>query len=96
MRDSLRNIDVIGRYGGDEFLVLLPHTTYDETLQTGERIRAAVADHSFRVGPREIAVTVSVGVTAYPREGIDTPAALVNAADSALYRAKESGRNRVV
>jgi two-component system, cell cycle response regulator len=95
LRDTLRNVDSLGRYGGEEFAAILPHTDLKEALQTGERIRQAVASHPFRIGPRELRVTVSVGIATYPSEAVDSPGALVREADKALYRAKQAGRDRV-
>jgi two-component system cell cycle response regulator len=95
MRDQLRSVDAIGRYGGEEFLVVLPHTTYEEARATAERLRRAIDGHVFRAGSRELRVTVSVGVACYPSESVDSPATLIRQADQALYRAKQGGRNRV-
>jgi two-component system cell cycle response regulator len=95
LKDTLRNVDSVGRYGGEEFAAVLPHTTRHDALQTAERMRAAIADHAFRVGPRELRVTVSVGVATYPSDEVDSPAGLIREADKALYRAKQAGRNRV-
>ena len=95
MRDTLRNVDSIGRYGGEEFAAILPHTAYGEAKKTAERIRMAVDRHAFRIGPRELKVTVSVGVASFPSDLVDSPGSLVREADSALYRAKQAGRNRV-
>lgn len=96
MRDQLRTVDAIGRYGGEEFLAVLPHTTYEEGRATGERLRRAVEGHVFRSGKKELRVTVSVGVSCYPSDVVDSPVSLIRQADQALYRAKQSGRNRVV
>jgi two-component system, cell cycle response regulator len=93
-RDRLRAVDAVGRYGGEEFLVILPHTTAEDARQTAERLRQAVADQPFRAGGREIGVSVSIGVASYPGTA-DNPDALVREADAALYRAKQAGRNRV-
>ena len=95
LKDTLRAVDSIGRYGGEEFACILPHTNQEEALQTAERLRTAIADHAFRVGNRECRVTISVGVATYPSARVDSPGALVREADKALYRAKEAGRNRV-
>ncbi len=95
LRDTLRNVDAVGRYGGEEFAAILPHTSHEDGLKTGERIRKAVADHAFRVGHRELKVTISVGVASYPSDAVDSPGDLVREADRALYRAKQAGRNAV-
>ena len=94
-RESLRHLDVIGRYGGEEFVVLLPETSAALALETAERLRKQV--ESLRVpGPKgDIRVTVSIGVaTAGP--STESVAALINQADRALYEAKRGGRNQVV
>jgi two-component system cell cycle response regulator len=95
MKETLRTVDSIGRYGGEEFMAILPHTSYDEARRTGERVRKAVEDHVFRAGDKKIKVTISIGVSSYPSEAVDTPNGLIREADKALYRAKETGRNRV-
>jgi two-component system cell cycle response regulator len=96
LRETLRAVDALGRYGGEEFIVILPHTRREETLATAERLRRAVAEHLFRVAGRELRVTVSVGVATFPSDRVDSPASLVREADQALYRAKQAGRNRVM
>jgi diguanylate cyclase (GGDEF)-like protein len=95
LKDTLRVVDSVGRYGGEEFVCILPHTNHDEALQTAERIRVAIADHVFRLGSRQSRVTVSIGVATYPSQRVDSPGGLLREADKALYRAKEGGRNRV-
>ncbi|HET7293847.1 MAG TPA: diguanylate cyclase [Vicinamibacteria bacterium] len=95
LKDSLRVVDSIGRYGGEEFACILPHTNHEEARQTAERLRNAIAEHPFRVGNREFRVTVSVGVATYPSARVDSAGGLIREADKALYRAKEAGRNRV-
>lgn len=95
LRDALRTVDAVGRYGGEEFLAILPHTNYQEAVQTAERVRFAIASHAFKFGERELHITVSAGVATYPSEAADTPVALIREADKALYRAKEAGRNQV-
>jgi len=96
LKDALRTVDSIGRYGGEEFVAILPHTGYDEAHRTGERLRRAVEEHTYRYGDKRLKVTVSLGVATFPSEPVDTPGALIREADRALYRAKEAGRNRVV
>jgi two-component system cell cycle response regulator len=95
LKDTLRTVDAIARYGGEEFLVILPHTQRSDALQTAERLRKAIEEHPFRAGGRELRATISVGVASYPAGGIDTPEALIRGADEALYKAKQTGRNRV-
>jgi two-component system cell cycle response regulator len=95
LRDALRTVDSVGRYGGEEFVAVLPHTGAEEARQTGERVRQQVQERGFHCGEREVHITVSVGVATYPSATIDSPDALVREADKALYRAKEAGRNRV-
>jgi two-component system cell cycle response regulator len=95
LKDTLRTVDALGRYGGEEFLAVLAHTSREEALQTGERLRRAIHEHVFRVGDKELRVTVSVGVASHPDDGMDSPMALIREADLALYRAKQGGRNRV-
>lgn len=91
---SIRPTDVIGRFGGEEFLVLLPGLEIDEARQVAERLRECVARESYSVGEHVLDVTVSIGV-ANLRDDIDTVARLVEEADVALYRAKRRGRDRV-
>jgi two-component system cell cycle response regulator len=96
LREALRQVDAIGRYGGEEFMAILPHTNFDDAHLTGERVRRAVEEQVFRYGDKRLKVTVSVGVATYPSTPVDSPGALIREADRALYRAKEAGRNRVV
>jgi two-component system, cell cycle response regulator len=96
LKDALRTVDSMGRYGGEEFMAILPHTQYDEAHRTGERLRRAIEVHTFKFGEKKLKVTVSIGVATYPSDPVDSPGALIREADRALYRAKEAGRNRVV
>lgn len=86
LKAQMRKSDFVFRYGGEEFLALLPDTDLPMACDAAERVRAAVE--------REAGVTISLGVAAY-RDGMPDKEALVRAADAALYRAKERGRNRV-
>jgi two-component system cell cycle response regulator len=95
IKETVRTVDVVGRYGGEEFVAVLPHTPHDEALETAERIRLRIHDHVFPGGERKVHVTVSVGVASYPSAKVDSPSTLIREADQALYRAKEAGRDRV-
>jgi len=90
---SVRPYDSVGRFGGEEFLVLLPGTGEDEVVIVGERIRHAIAQSPFDVGDEHIEVTVSQGVAIW--DGKASVDDLIGSADTALYHAKDSGRNRV-
>jgi len=96
LRRELRREDAAGRYGGEEFAVLLPHTERPGALRTAERIRAIVEANPVAVEDFHVPVTVSVGVATGNGELPETFNVLVDAADQALYRAKREGRNRVV
>lgn len=96
MRAALRLSDVLGRFGGDEFVVVLPRTDARDALVTAERLRLAVAGREFRNSWGEsIRATVSVGVATYPDNAASADD-LFRAADRALYAAKQAGRNRVI
>ena len=91
IRRSIRNPDQAFRYGGDEFIVILPETTMDDAYIVGDRVRDQVASE---MKAEEIAVTCSVGLSSYPSDGIIF-GELVTVADTALYHAKRTGGNRV-
>jgi two-component system, cell cycle response regulator len=97
LRETARDIDRLGRYGGEEFIALLPETCIDEAAVFVERVRREVARRPFDVDREEpLRMTLSAGVATYPHPGMDSPETLVRLADEALYTAKRSGRNRVV
>jgi two-component system cell cycle response regulator len=93
---ALREVDTFVRYGGEEFLCLLPETDYSGARTTAEKIADVIKAEAFGdPGEEQIDVTVSIGVAAYPRHG-SSFTSLVEAADQALYRAKQEGRDRVI
>ena len=95
MAKAMRPYDMIGRYGGEEFLIVLPGCDEPGALHFCERLRGQVADSPIAFQGEEISVTVSVGVVVRePNDSADGQA-LLQAADQALYRAKRAGRNRV-
>lgn len=97
LRLTTREIDRIGRYGGEEFMVILPETDIENGARFVERLRGTVAEHDFEIGREEpIRMTISAGVACYPHPGVPTVETLVRLADEALYAAKAAGRNRVV
>jgi diguanylate cyclase (GGDEF)-like protein len=95
LKATLRPYDVIGRYGGEEFLVMLPHTGVDEAELVAERMRQSVAEKPFDIGDMPVRVTASFGV-ALSEDTPDDAEAVIRRADEGLCRAKKSGRNRVV
>ena len=96
MLESVRDIDVVTRWGGEEFAVVLPGTDGDDAIVVAERIRAAVEAMSFATADgTRIALTISGGV-AWVHQDIHTPSQLVAAADRLLLDAKRAGRNRIV
>ena len=96
LQDTAREIDMVGRYGGEEFIAILPNTNEDAASQFAERVRQRVEGHLFRDEDTEVRMTMSSGVAAYPDEQVEAPEELLKRADEALYAAKEGGRNRVV
>ena len=96
-RGSIRTSDIAARYGGEEFTVIMPETTRELAILVGEKLRRAVADHPFPLQQSQPggSLTVSVGIATFPDDA-DGSRELVDAADHALYRAKQEGRNRVV
>lgn len=94
-RQNLRQLDVIGRYGGEEFVVFLPETSMAKAMEVAERLRAGVEEINLDGPDGAIKVTVSIGVATATSQ-TDSIAALINDADRALYEAKRGGRNKVV
>ncbi|RDV05526.1 PleD family two-component system response regulator [Undibacter mobilis] len=97
IRKAIRNIDLACRYGGEEFVIVMPETDLAVAGMVAERIRRRIAGEAFSIqqGAKSLDVTLSIGIAALGGAG-DTAAAMLKRADQALYRAKRDGRNRVV
>jgi two-component system cell cycle response regulator len=96
LKQEVREIDHAGRYGGEEFILLLTGTVLDAAVTFAERVRKAIESHTFTFEDIAIKRTASFGVAAWPHPKITTCDGLVKAADESLYVAKETGRNRVI
>jgi diguanylate cyclase (GGDEF)-like protein len=96
LKSEAREIDRVGRYGGEEFLLILPGTVLDAAVTFAERLREKVAHHTFTYAGGTLCRTMSCGVAASPHPRVKDQEALLKASDDALYVAKETGRNRVV
>jgi diguanylate cyclase (GGDEF)-like protein len=95
LMQQAREIDRVCRYGGEEMILILLETDTEMAINIAERIRKAVETHVFDINAeKQLSITVSIGVASYPLNA-DTKETLVTAADDAMYRAKQSGRNRV-
>jgi len=95
LKDGVYETDFVGRYGGEEFGIVLPRADAAGVLRKAETIRARMEAEVFSQGLEKVRLTVSIGIAHFPRDG-RTPAEVIAKADAALYAAKESGRNKVV
>jgi diguanylate cyclase (GGDEF)-like protein len=95
IREQLRGSDIMARYGGDEFILMLPETNNKGAQEMSERIRKSVELSRFSVREGDTNVTASLGVASYPEDGGNLDV-ILEKADKAMYRAKQKGRNRVV
>jgi diguanylate cyclase (GGDEF)-like protein len=96
LRDSVRDIDVACRYGGEEFAIVLPETDAEGAFVVAEKVREAIGTHAFadNEGRRTVTLTMSIGLASYPQSASDRED-LLRQADDALYHAKRHGRDRV-
>ncbi|RKY31792.1 MAG: hypothetical protein DRP74_04080 [Candidatus Omnitrophota bacterium] len=95
IKENIRQIDFMSRYGGEEFSVILSETDKELAKAAAERIRKAVHEEEIKVYDENLKVTISIGVSTFPEDGKDS-ITIIDNADTALYRAKELGRNKVV
>lgn len=95
LTSSARSSDIAGRYGGEEFGLVLPGANALDACLVGEKIRSAVEENSFDIGNETIKITISIGVYSSKPEEIIDPKEIIKRADEALYKAKTNGRNRV-
>lgn len=93
MKKAIRGVDKLGRYGGEEFLIIFAGATIDVAKQVAERMRSQIASAALKIKNHDIHITVSMGITEY-RNG-DSTELLIQRADNALYQAKRSGRNQI-
>ena len=94
IQNCLRESDTLARYGGDEFIALLPQTDWKNAIEAAERIRRAVENTAFDMEGEKIGSTVSIGIATFPEQA-DNINDLLRKADQALYKSKEGGRNSV-
>ncbi len=95
MREAVRSSDIVIRYGGEEFLILLTDCEIEKAIEVAEKIRQAIEEQLFRVETISIRKTLSIGVSIFPEDG-EGFWECVKHADVALYQAKDTGRNKVI
>jgi diguanylate cyclase (GGDEF)-like protein/PAS domain S-box-containing protein len=94
-QSCIRNIDYAGRYGGEEFVVILPELDQAKAIEMAERVRKVVEERKVEVDATDgVFITISIGVASFPTHGV-TPESLFEVADQAMYKAKRNGRNKV-
>lgn len=94
IKNAIRQIDLMGRYGGEEFAVILTETDKEQARFAAERIRQAIESMNIKAYDENLKMTISIGISTYPEDAANT-AILIDKSDWALYRAKQTGRNRV-
>ncbi len=95
IKENIREIDFVGRYGGEEFCIVLPETDLEGAFLVAERIRKSAQDRLIKAYDASVRITLSLGISTFPSHGKQTDE-LIDKADWALYRAKTQGRNRIV
>ena len=94
IKENIRQIDLIGRYGGEEFLVILTETDKEQARLAAERIRGAIEYKQIKAYDENLKVTISIGISTFPDDAKDIQG-LIEKSDTALYQAKQTGRNKV-
>jgi diguanylate cyclase (GGDEF)-like protein len=94
IKENIRQIDFVGRYGGEEITIILAETGKEEARYAAERIRQAIESKPIKAYDENLKVTASIGIASFPDDAKDIQA-LIDRADEAMYKAKEAGRNRV-
>jgi diguanylate cyclase (GGDEF)-like protein len=93
LKNGIRETDTCARWGGEEFLICLPHTRIDDAVKVAEKLRQSVAENTITCEGADVRITISAGVARYKQGyGVDD---FISAADDSLYEAKRLGRNRV-
>lgn len=93
--DCVRPGDIVGRYGGEEFIIFMPMAADDKVLEVAKNIKNGVESKKYIENSEEFNVTISIGIAKYPQEA-STVDGIINAADKALYKAKQAGRNKII
>lgn len=92
-----RNIDIVGRYGGEEFIIILPQTDSQSAYKFSDRLRKIIKSHEFKLNTiKIIRITISIGVSSFPQSKVKSYSELIQLADNALYSAKRKGRDKSV
>jgi len=91
IKKNIREVDLLGRYGGDEFLIILPETNIDKAEEIAQRIHKSIETHSFKTNKLNLKLTLSIGLAAYKKDY--TVDKFIETVDTALYEAKNAGRN---
>ncbi|OGX31327.1 MAG: hypothetical protein A2787_02175 [Omnitrophica WOR_2 bacterium RIFCSPHIGHO2_01_FULL_48_9] len=94
IKENIRGIDIVGRYGGEEFVVVLPDTDRKGAGFVAERIRSATEATQIQAYDTVVSVTISIGLTVFPDDA-ESLSQLIEKADQSLYQAKSTGRNRI-
>ncbi|MGR3310691.1 MAG: diguanylate cyclase [Candidatus Brocadiales bacterium] len=96
LKDNLRQVDIVTRYGGEEFALILPNTENKECFHLAERLRIKTECHEIKGTDNPLRITISIGIATFHGTNFDNKTELLKSADDALYKAKRNGRNRII